>query len=359
MTDGDTAYGASPVAWGEGPGPVREQARARCIPSRLGRGERGRRLRAGLPVHPQSPGERVRFRALLGAGRGASPVAWGEVARAGFPVGGVRCIPSRLGRGTRRSRPRCARTVHPQSPGERGDVRSVLVEVAGASPVAWGEGPGRAPRSSPPRCIPSRLGRGRRPPPAPRPPSVHPQSPGERAFEVTMVVRSMGASPVAWGEEVGHRGQRVGLGCIPSRLGRGSSSASSWRGSSVHPQSPGERTWHAGGEVCALGASPVAWGEGAGRLDVDAARRCIPSRLGRGAEPLRVLHSIPVHPQSPGERVASAALSPYCCGASPVAWGEGPRAGRLGRGPPVHPQSPGERAKDRLESHNLSKNPPS
>ena len=355
--------GASPVAWGEDERPLHPLGEARCIPSRLGRGCRPSGARRRRAVHPQSPGERMFYRFHGDATNGASPVAWGEVPLPVLRRPYRRCIPSRLGRGPReRGGPR-GLAVHPQSPGERPPTAFWAPACFGASPVAWGEGRRRPPVERRRRCIPSRLGRGTRPRTRSRPSPVHPQSPGERSGSGPVVRATCGASPVAWGEAHQRALDARGLRCIPSRLGRGSGSAGSCPTPSVHPQSPGERRRAWRSMRRASGASPVAWGEVKVTMGMSGECRCIPSRLGRGTSTWTPPPPSTVHPQSPGERSVNPRSIPTAAGASPVAWGEvhGPlnRAhvgrcipSRLGRGSPartrspvgtVHPQSPGER----------------
>src|SRR5690606_37049009 len=156
------------------------------IPTRVGRG-RVRRVRARAPpVHPHSRGERNPRLTSSRSPYGSSPLAWGEEDGDGVPLGELRFIPTRVGRG--RTRRRSARTgpVHPHSRGERAPMRRARESLFGSSPLAWGEAEGAVGVGRALRFIPTRVGRG-----APAGwgwtgSSVHPHSRGERANETSV-----------------------------------------------------------------------------------------------------------------------------------------------------------------------------
>src|SRR5690606_12427452 len=131
---------------------------------------------------------------------------------------------------------------HPHSRGERSQRRTLMVGFFGSSPLAWGEGAAQQTRRATRRFIPTRVGRGPRT--AARPPrlSVHPHSRGERRLEAQQRGAPHGSSPLAWGEGEPASPPGGHLRFIPTRVGRGPSSATSPTPRPVHPHSRGERT---------------------------------------------------------------------------------------------------------------------
>src|SRR5690606_37049010 len=172
-------------------------------------------------VHPHSRGERAREARTREGSPGSSPLAWGEEPEAHLVAQPLRFIPTRVGRGGRGRRPAWRAAVHPHSRGERTDTSPERPHGPGSSPLAWGEGAHAPGEGELVRFIPTRVGRGGRRCWRRSRSAVHPHSRGERCPCWMGMDRFVGSSPLAWGE--GERDERVVLLArfIPTRVGRG------------------------------------------------------------------------------------------------------------------------------------------
>ena len=197
-----------------------------------------------------------------------------------------------------------------------------MAPVSGSSPLAWGEEDARGLPQLGPRFIPTRVGRGIWRVEHGERASVHPHSRGERSKSRQRRARSGGSSPLAWGEVVVRRAFAQRPRFIPTRVGRGVPAVGTIIAGTVHPHSRGERP-----PSCPLGApgrgsSPLAWGEAEAVVVPVAARRFIPTRVGRGPLTTCISFSSAVHPHSRGERPRVKAGVGQVVGSSPLAWGE-------------------------------------
>ena len=173
--------GSSPLAWGKDRMDDAGTPQLRFIPTRVGQGCGGCLWFVLLGVHPHS--RRARSKGLLPGCR------WS------------RFIPTRVGQGERGCSQLCKKRVHPHSRGARCRARSMMLWLAGSSPLAWGKVMASLPAGVTVRFIPTRVGQAYQPPAPIGQQWVHPHSRGVRATGCRAASFPGGSSPLSWGKK--------------------------------------------------------------------------------------------------------------------------------------------------------------
>ena len=190
--------GSSPRAWVLEPVEVDVSEVRRFIPTCVGLGRcRSARTRL-MPVHPHVRGSWTRRLPVPCPTPGSSPRAW-VLARHGQPSRSPhRFIPTCVGLGRVRGRPRPGRSVHPHVRGSWGDHQDDPVRPRGSSPRAWVLA-ALTPTGRPlTRFIPTCVGLGVLWFPWRPPGSVHPHVRGSWKSRMADSHAVPGSSPRAW-----------------------------------------------------------------------------------------------------------------------------------------------------------------
>ncbi len=211
--------------------------------------------------HPHARGENASDPGVHNLERGPSPRAWGEHRVLRKSNGRVRTIPTRVGR-TRRTLPEWHRSAdHPHARGENKHLLKYHVQRAGPSPRAWGEPPAPQADSSPPRTIPTRVGRTQPVTEASQAASDHPHARGENRAASECRSAEAGPSPRAWGEPRQKRHPAPVRRTIPTRVGRTVVPIFIFPCRPDHPHARGENSFARHSRGVFRGPSPRAWGE--------------------------------------------------------------------------------------------------
>ena len=213
-------YGPSPRAWGERSHCLTHYRRRRTIPTGVGRTGRGSLQRRDQPDHPHGRGENPTSKSSAEDEDGPSPRAWGEPAKVRFLSCEPRTIPTGVGRTARKAARFSIRTDHPHGRGENTFRDEAARQTVGPSPRAWGERiRQRSPRFSH-RTIPTGVGRTQEKCLGRTAISDHPHGRGENTSTSTGFNGRFGPSPRAWGEREPATGHQSPPRTIPTGVGR-------------------------------------------------------------------------------------------------------------------------------------------
>ena len=171
-------------------------------------------------VHPHSRGENFYHHVMDINEAGSSPLAWGKSESANYGNTRARFIPTRVGKISIPWRRRGSRSVHPHSRGENLRPRRLRTIRNGSSPLAWGKWPDARDRCCRRGFIPTRVGKMRLKVLAPATAGVHPHSRGENPWRPRNNANALGSSPLAWGKSIRPYQHIIGLGLIPTRVGK-------------------------------------------------------------------------------------------------------------------------------------------
>ena len=189
-------------------------------------------------------------------------------------------IPARAGFTARRLRGREAGADHPRSRGVYPAVWVSTMPTDGSSPLARGLRPGPHHGDYPPRIIPARAGFTQRVPARAGRSGDHPRSRGVYATRATIMLRIAGSSPLARGLRARGRRRRSERRIIPARAGFTRVDARERAFPGDHPRSRGVYRSHWSERALATGSSPLARGLRLRLRDHDAPSRIIPARAG-------------------------------------------------------------------------------
>ncbi len=314
--------GSSPRVWGKGGELELALRHGRFIPTRVGKGHNPPLEPTQGSVHPHACGERKGYGRLGFLRAGSSPRVWGKAGGQAGSDAGIRFIPTRVGKGPRYERSQPSWPVHPHACGERSDVNLTVIAQSGSSPRVWGKVRHRAKPRRHRRFIPTRVGKGCTPlDPEPLTP-VHPHACGERRASAMKWASSCGSSPRVWGKER-RRSCRTSLPrFIPTRVGKGRGSRAPSSVCPVHPHACGERSLNADVRFSCCGSSPRVWGKETRSRSARGPPRFIPTRVGKGAARGCTPRPCAVHPHACGERVATRTVRASTVGSSPRVWGK-------------------------------------
>ena len=254
--------------------------------------------------------------------RGPSPRGWGKHAQDRWPLMKPRTIPTRVGKTTVPSKPPQKKADHPHAGGENYHQDVDSKPVHGPSPRGWGKQHVPNQQRGGLRTIPTRVGKTRVTNSPVTTTTDHPHAGGENVAEKLVPEDDDGPSPRGWGKLIRHRHRLQRLRTIPTRVGKTISSTVEFAGSADHPHAGGENVIPGGQSYSIIGPSPRGWGkrelDNAGKL----AERTIPTRVGKT---LSLRQSQPAwadHPHAGGEN--SLSLLKRCAnhGPSPRGWGK-------------------------------------
>ncbi|MDB5033313.1 MAG: hypothetical protein JWQ98_554 [Chlorobi bacterium] len=233
----------------------------RFIPTHVGRSPRSGNCRAAGAVHPHACGEIVPGHLCLGEFPGSSPRMWGDLAGVVGDVVGQRFIPTHVGRSNPIGSIVRIESVHPHACGEIHFLKERRAVFRGSSPRMWGD---RAVSSSIvaiARFIPTHVGRSSSSTSKPSIKTVHPHACGEILLLPVVLFDIVGSSPHMWGDlQVAARlGSRDRF--IPTHVGRSPAGEPRKQMRPVHPHACGEITCRHQRAGCRLGSSPRMWGD--------------------------------------------------------------------------------------------------
>ena len=253
---------------------------------------------------------------------GTSPHAWGK--RRHFrPVrGGVRNIPTCVGKTTPSWASCTDPTEHPHMRGENPGCGTPCSLKNGTSPHAWGKRTDGNLDRAINRNIPTCVGKTRCAPFSFRLLAEHPHMRGENPRLRARCATSGGTSPHAWGKRGGRRSIGRGGRNIPTCVGKTPPCRSSGPSATEHPHMRGENLYGRIVFLCSPGTSPHAWGKlcsvGSPRLQI----RNIPTCVGKTLSGWTAPQATSEHPHMRGENSSSTALNARIDGTSPHAWGK-------------------------------------
>ena len=151
-----------------------------------------------------------------------------------------------------------------------------------------------------------------------------------------------GSSPQAWGKLAPDLPLGVGLGIIPTGVGKapshGARAPSAWD----HPHRRGESTSRWPSNTSPVGSSPQAWGKPGHPPEEPLVAGIIPTGVGKARLPEGYALRPRDHPHRRGESVTSALTSWDSPGSSPQAWGKPGSSAHAGRRPGIIPTGVGK-----------------
>ena len=210
--------------------------------------------------HPHAYGDKKLSYRFHKKGVGSSPRVWGQACvrcRRTIPC---RIIPTRMGTRSGLQSLRNRRKDHPHAYGDKIFLIYGLTIQRGSSPRVWGQVIINAPRTSPPRIIPTRMGTSTSPPFPVRPSRDHPHAYGDKGFV---------------GEYNGYP-----IRIIPTRMGtRGDYSAATNTGED-HPHAYGDKLPDTLITATSSGSSPRVWGQEKSVVPDTSSGGIIPTRMG-------------------------------------------------------------------------------
>ena len=277
---------------------------------------------ASRSVQPRVCGERGGSASQIASASGSAPRVRGEEDTATDALRLCRFSPACAGRGPRGGTRTPEASVQPRVCGER--PRNVVPDRAafGSAPRVRGEDPSRPSSAGGGRFSPACAGRGSSSgSPAPRS-SVQPRVCGERLLEPGRILPGLGSAPRVRGEAGGRRRGPGGRRFSPACAGRGSSTATQPRRSSVQPRVCGERVGREDALREALGSAPRVRGEAPRPPRRRRRPRFSPACAGRGGRRAAVGRPTPVQPRVCGERVAGVVAFLQGYGSAPRVRGE-------------------------------------
>ena len=171
---------------------------------------------------------------------GPSPRGWGKQHRQEREGRKVRTIPTRVGKTAARPRSRRNSSDHPHAGGENSIRSHYKGHINGPSPRGWGKRAGRPRGRSPPRTIPTRVGKTRTPGSMEVPQPDHPHAGGENIPADEGMALLTGPSPRGWGKRSRPSPRLGGPRTIPTRVGKTGRANTSAPFNSDHPHAGGE-----------------------------------------------------------------------------------------------------------------------
>src|SRR5450759_295626 len=252
--------GPSPRAWGERRPGYPSRSPARTIPTRVGRTRCARSRPMMHSDHPHARGENKNTAGHALYSPGPSPRAWGEQ-RVHLEHGrDSRTIPTRVGRTTTPTHQVATKADHPHARGENESALCAASRNSGPSPRAWGERNIITDRMGGIRTIPTRVGRTSVGQPFASPAPDHPHARGENAVTLPFANSHCGPSPRAWGWSAVRVGKRQCECVLPTRVGMVRRRRCEWlpNASSPHARGDGPDAAHTISDDIAF--SPRAWG---------------------------------------------------------------------------------------------------
>ena len=256
-----SSQGPSPRTWGERQIRASHRKRFRTIPTHVG-STMAEPIMATLGTdHPHARGENCVTPLAVGDGGGPSPRTWGELGRRASPAARARTIPTHVGRtfGSTLSGTKFA--DHPHARGENVIPHRLPRLQHGPSPRMWGERHRSAPLGFLRRTIPTHVGRTKQWAILAAGREDHPHACGENRMPIRSASAESGPSPRTWGERSSGREQGQATRTIPTHVGRTPSERRRLWKREDHPHACGENKMRdlAVGE--GGGPSPRMWGE--------------------------------------------------------------------------------------------------
>ena len=236
----------------------------------------------------------------------------------------ARTIPTRVGRTVGKNCVRYPEPDHPHAGGENRLRPNNPSPPPGPSPRGWGEPFSIAVRHQSNGTIPTRVGRTACAVGAGPCCADHPHAGGENLLTENGAGCLRGPSPRGWGERGAPRYGRIGVGTIPTRVGRTPTDACRPAGAWDHPHAGGENLYTASPSTPVRGPSPRGWGERLPDAGYGTAARTIPTRVGRTRPACGSNGAGKDHPHAGGENSGSTMHHHWRRGPSPRGWGELP-----------------------------------
>ena len=273
--------------------------------------------------HPHVRGEKVTGLLLPKPSVGSSPRTWGEVETHSKADSVIWIIPTHVGRRGPSRSPRQASPDHPHARGEKSLPPSWRSRWSGSSPRTWGEDARLAVRRGGLRIIPTHVGR-RHPNTRKIGGSAdHPHARGEKERLKGKRLTPRGSSPRTWGEEDAPLRGCLWNRIIPTHVGRSWSSIRGPVCSTDHPHARGEKSSISSPDPGLPGSSPRTWGEALAAFQSLLVSRIIPTHVGRSFNASSLSTHLPDHPHARGEKGSFIRCAINGCGSSPRTWGEG------------------------------------
>ena len=190
--------------------------------------------------HPHGRGENVPSRLKGGNEVGPSPRAWGEPTQMTTGWSFTRTILTGVGRTNSGNIPRCWRADHPHGRGENSALSFTVSVMVGPSPRAWGELASCAEMNAKSRTIPTGVGRTLSQSRDSISWADHPHGRGENLLMARRFATACGPSPRAWGEPMVRYRARAARRTIPTGVGRTAPAMNDCPARTDHPHGRGE-----------------------------------------------------------------------------------------------------------------------
>ena len=218
--------------------------------------------------------------------------------------------------------------VHPHACGEIYLSSSIIIFHSGTSPRLWGDSIVNLFFLSIKRYIPTLVGRLGHGDFSSCESEVHPHACGEICCRTVNTIAVFGTSPRLWGDSCASSHSRAAKRYIPTLVGRFTRPERGDRKNPVHPHACGEITRIAGTPFRLFGTSPRLWGDFGRGFFRPLYQRYIPTLVGRFFDVQFVRGFVWVHPHACGEIVMATLSCGILRGTSPRLWGDCLNTGR-------------------------------
>ena len=300
--------GSSPLTRGKRDTDVCFTPAARLIPAHAGKTLARPRRPYACRAHPRSRGENSLTGSQWGFNWGSSPLTRGKLRNGSIRVGRHRLIPAHAGKTVDRSPNVVLLEAHPRSRGENESTISIIIASLGSSPLTRGKR-----SSADPNAMTT---------------TAHPRSRGENTAYYKVEFPKRGSSPLTRGKPscTIHCARCIGL--IPAHAGKTPTPEPTVDAPVAHPRSRGENMHQRARSDRGRGSSPLTRGKPRPSNGHHPRAGLIPAHAGKTCFPYPSRVSIRAHPRSRGENRFVSKSDNVQSGSSPLTRGKLP-CGRL------------------------------
>jgi len=274
-------YGSSPRAWGKDRRIKAITINPRIIPTCVGKRARQCPTWRASADHPHVRGEKRLIPVFSVPFSGSSPRAWGKVRSSLKSFRNVRIIPTCVGKRGGYLIPLSGNTDHPHVRGEKWLSVSCFLCLNGSSPRAWGKDIDLDSMDSDLRIIPTCVGKSSKGYEVETDFTDHPHVRGEKGMRNIASCSSFGSSPRAWGKESRYGFHPSPPRIIPTCVGKRQFSGAGLSAMTDHPHVRGEKSPRKYVRPSIIGSSPRAWGKVEVACCRDFHGRIIPTCVGK------------------------------------------------------------------------------
>ena len=200
----------------------------------------------------------------------------------------MRIIPTPVGKSTTDNLTPANDKDHPHARGEKITGNNRAAWRVGSSPRPWGKGPYRTDLMQCHRIIPTPVGKRPGRQQIQRERGDHPHARGEKFLTVRSSSLTTGSSPRPWGKACNPGEFQYGYRIIPTPVGKRNPRRKNEILLKDHPHARGEKYMSVRAGTQAYGSSPRPWGKAKHTQKSRAAKRIIPTPVGKRSQPLVV-----------------------------------------------------------------------